>query len=108
MSYAGMVDFTTTSELDFDLDCSQVDIAKVLIIVSTKCFYILPNHPENPLIHFSCKSIIPVCNCCLIVIQISISYEYRHDLNVFTKQAVDNIISALYVPSEIVSVLVEE
>jgi hypothetical protein len=103
-----MVDITITRELDFDLDSSQVDVAKVIIIVSTKCFYILPNHPENPIIDFSCKSIIPFGNRSLIVIRISISYDYRHDLNVFTKQVVENIISALSVPSEIVSIVVEE
>jgi hypothetical protein len=103
-----MVDFITTSELDFDLDNSLVDVAKVIIIVSTQCFYIVPNYPENPVIDFSCKSIIPFGNRWLIVIRISISYDYRHDLNLFTKQVIENIINALYVPSAIVSVVFEE
>jgi hypothetical protein len=88
-----MIDYyTSPSTLTFDIDESNV--IQVIIIVSTTCFPILHNH-DKPYTNCVAQAIVNNRKGKVIIIRVSICYDYRHDLNTFARQVVDYIINLL-------------
>jgi hypothetical protein len=103
-----MVYFTTTSPFSFDVDCNESTIIKVILIVSTNCINIVPINLE-PYVDYCNRSIIPVINTGKIVLlRFSISYNYMHDLNSFSQQLLDDIISQLNIPLYKICIVIED
>jgi hypothetical protein len=100
-----MVIFTTPSSVLFNYN--QTDLLQVIIIVSTKCCFVSNHHPEHT-VHYKGQSCVTTGTGDKIVFRLSISYDYRHDLNSFSKQFIDNHTQNLGSLDNKATVLVEE
>jgi hypothetical protein len=100
-----MVFFTTSSLVAFDIN--PVNIIQVIVVLSTKCCLVSNHHPE-PSVHYKGHSCVPNVNGNIFVARLLILYDYRHDLNSFTKQLLEDFIQQLDTPDEKVSVIIEE
>jgi hypothetical protein len=92
-----MVFFTTSSLVAFDIN--PVNIIQVIVVVSTKCCLVS---------NYKGHSCVPNVNGNIFVARLLILYDYRHDLNSFTKQLLEDFIQQLDTPDEKVSVIIEE
>jgi hypothetical protein len=97
--------YTSLATLTLDIDLSTV--IQIIIIVSTTCYSILPNHID-PFVDFIGETSVNTGNGeVILVIRFSISYDYRHDLNVFSREVIEYIINELGLPRQKIAVIVE-
>jgi hypothetical protein len=90
--------YTSSTPLYFDT--TESNILHIVIIVSTNCSQFLHNNTEL-FISYTTQTSIKVINGKLIVL-------FRHDLNSFCCEVLDNCIYQIGIPSHKVSVIIEE
>jgi hypothetical protein len=96
-----------TSIATLTLDTNLSNVFQIIIIVSTTCYSILPNHTE-PVVDFISETSVNTGNSkVILVIRFSICYDYRHDLNSFARELVEYLINELGLPRHKIAVIVE-
>jgi hypothetical protein len=103
--FLAMVDYYTTSSTSLTFD--QSNILKIIIIVSTTCFSLLHNS-VLPYTDFVTQSVVNIGIGKVIIIRVSICYDYRHDLNSFSSEVVESIIRCFGTQQQKVAVIIEE